>query len=54
MHRPPPPSAPFLHRLRAGGVGLVALLVWTVAAPGFVPTGALASTVEVFAVEAPA
>ena len=43
MHRPPPPSAPFLRRLRAGGVGLVALLVWTVAAPGFVPTGALAA-----------
>jgi membrane-bound lytic murein transglycosylase B len=42
LHRPPPPSAPFLRRLRAGGVGLVALLVWTVAAPGFVPTGALA------------
>jgi membrane-bound lytic murein transglycosylase B len=45
LHRPPPPSAPFLRRLRAGGVGLVALLVWTVAAPGFVPTGALAAGV---------
>jgi membrane-bound lytic murein transglycosylase B len=43
LHRPPPPSAPFLRRLRAGGVGLVALLVWTVAAPGFVSTGALAA-----------
>jgi len=43
LHRPPPPSAPFLRRLRAGGVGLVALLVWAVAAPGFVPTGALAA-----------
>jgi membrane-bound lytic murein transglycosylase B len=43
LHRPPPPSAPFLRRLRAGGVGLVALLAWTVAAPGFVPAGALAA-----------
>jgi membrane-bound lytic murein transglycosylase B len=43
LHRPPAPSAPFLRRLRAGGVGLVALLAWTVAAPGFVPAGALAA-----------
>jgi membrane-bound lytic murein transglycosylase B len=43
LHRPPPPSASFLRRLRAGGVGLVALLAWTVAAPGFVPAGALAA-----------
>jgi hypothetical protein len=41
LHRPPPPSASFVRRLRAGGVGLVALLAWTVAAPGFVPAGAL-------------
>ena len=40
LHRPPPPSASLVRRLRAGGVGLVALLTWTVAAPGFVPAGA--------------
>jgi membrane-bound lytic murein transglycosylase B len=41
LHRPPPPSASLVRRLRAGGVGLVALLAWTVAAPGFVTAGAL-------------
>jgi membrane-bound lytic murein transglycosylase B len=41
--RPPPPSATLVRRLRAGGVGVMALLVWAVAAPGFVPAGALAS-----------
>src|SRR5215211_1096753 len=41
--RPPPPSATLVRRLRAGGVGVVALLVWVVAAPGFVPGGALAA-----------
>ena len=43
MLRPPPPSATLVRRLRAGGVGVMALLVWAVAAPGFVPAGALAS-----------
>jgi membrane-bound lytic murein transglycosylase B len=43
LHRPPAPSASFARRLRAGGVGLTALLVWAVAAPGFVPGGALAA-----------
>ena len=43
MHRPPPPSASFVRRLRAGGLGVVALLAWTVAAPGFVAAGALAA-----------
>ena len=43
MHRPPPPSATFVRRLRAGGAGLVALLVWAVAAPGFLPGDALAA-----------
>jgi membrane-bound lytic murein transglycosylase B len=43
LHRPPPPSASFVRRLRAGGVGVVALLAWAVAAPGFVPAGALAA-----------
>src|SRR5918999_790339 len=42
LHRPPPPSATFVRRLRAGGAGLVALLVWAVAAPGFLPGDALA------------
>ncbi|HEV3014237.1 MAG TPA: hypothetical protein VG499_13235, partial [Actinomycetota bacterium] len=42
MHRPPPPSATFIRRLRAGGVGAVALLAWAVAAPGFLPGDALA------------
>jgi membrane-bound lytic murein transglycosylase B len=37
LHRPPPPSASFVRRLRAGGVGVVALVAWAVAAPGFVP-----------------
>src|SRR5215216_796007 len=41
--RPPPPSATLVRRLRAGGVGVMALLVWAVAAPGFVPAGALAA-----------
>src|SRR5919107_5189630 len=41
--RPPPPSATLIRRLRAGGVGVMALLVWAVAAPGFVPGGALAA-----------
>src|SRR5215208_1273810 len=41
--RPPPPSATLVRRLRAGGVGVMALLVWVVAAPGFVPGGALAA-----------
>src|SRR5215203_1801750 len=45
LHRPPPPSATLVRRLRAGGVGVMALLVWAVAAPGFVPAGALASGV---------
>src|SRR5215211_2083507 len=43
LHRPPAPSASFVRRLRAGGVGLMALLVWAVVAPGFVPGGALAA-----------
>jgi membrane-bound lytic murein transglycosylase B len=43
LHRPPPPSASFVRRLRAGGVGLLALLAWTIAAPGFVPGDALAA-----------
>src|SRR5215213_969186 len=43
--RPPPPPATLVRRLRAGGVGVMALLVWAVAAPGFVPAGALASGV---------
>jgi membrane-bound lytic murein transglycosylase B len=42
LHRPPPPSASFVRRLRAGGAGVVALLVWAVAAPAFIPGGALA------------
>ena len=42
LHRPPPLSASLVRRLRAGGVGVVALLAWTVAAPGFVPADALA------------
>src|SRR5215211_7290708 len=41
--RPPPPPATLVRRLRAGGVGVMALLVWAVAAPGFVPGGALAA-----------
>src|SRR4029450_5064671 len=41
--RPPPPSRTLIRRLRAGGVGVVALLVWAAAAPGFVPGGALAA-----------
>jgi membrane-bound lytic murein transglycosylase B len=32
-----------VRRLRAGGVGVVALLAWAVAVPGFVPAGALAA-----------
>ncbi|HEV2892935.1 MAG TPA: hypothetical protein VG411_04220, partial [Actinomycetota bacterium] len=43
MHRPPPPSSTFVRRLRAGGVGAVALLAWAVAAPGFLPGDALAA-----------
>ena len=43
LHRPPPPSATFVRRLRAGGVGVVALLAWVVVTPGFVPAGALAA-----------
>src|SRR5215207_8541386 len=43
LHRPPPPSATFVRRLRTGGVGVVALLAWAVAAPGFVPAGAQAA-----------
>jgi hypothetical protein len=43
LHRPPPPSATFARRLRAVGVGLVALLTWAVAAPAFLPAGALAA-----------
>src|SRR5215217_2364311 len=43
LHRPPPPSATFVRRLRAMGVGLVALLAWAVAAPAFLPGGALAA-----------
>jgi membrane-bound lytic murein transglycosylase B len=42
VHRPPPPSAILVRRLRAGGVGVVALLAWAVAAPGFVSGDALA------------
>jgi transglycosylase-like protein with SLT domain len=41
--RPPKPSATFVRRLRAGGVGLLGLLTWAVVAPGFVPGGALAT-----------
>src|SRR5215218_3953267 len=41
--RPPSPSATLVRRLRAGGVGVMALLVWAVAAPGFVPGGVLAA-----------
>jgi len=41
--RPPPPSTTLVRRLRAGGVGVMALLVWAVAAPGFIPGGALAA-----------
>ena len=51
MHRPPPPSASFVRRLRAGGLGVVALLAWTVAAPGFVAAGALAAAVAAAFVE---
>ncbi|HEU4896358.1 MAG TPA: hypothetical protein VFX88_02160, partial [Actinomycetota bacterium] len=43
MHRPPPPSATLVRRLRAGAMGAVALLAWGVVAPGFLPTGALAT-----------
>jgi membrane-bound lytic murein transglycosylase B len=43
LHRPPAPSATLVRRLRAGGAGVMALLVWAVAAPGFVPAGALAA-----------
>ena len=43
MHRPPPSSATFVRRLRAVAVGLVALLTWAVAAPAFLPGGALAA-----------
>src|SRR4029450_4972660 len=43
LHRPPPPSATFVRRLRAGGVGAVALLAWAVVVPGFAPAGALAA-----------
>src|ERR687898_619886 len=43
LHRPPAPSASFVRRLRAGGVGAVALLAWAVAAPGFLPGDALAA-----------
>jgi len=43
LHRPPPPSATYARRLRAVGVGLVALLTWAVAAPAFLPAGALAA-----------
>jgi membrane-bound lytic murein transglycosylase B len=41
LHRPRPPSPTFVRRLRAVGVGVTALLVWAVAAPGFAPGGAL-------------
>jgi hypothetical protein len=43
LHRPSPPPATFVRRLRAGGTALLALLAWAVAAPGFVPGGALAA-----------
>src|SRR5215207_2785569 len=43
LHRPPASPANFVRRLRAGGVGVMALLVWAVVAPGFVPGGALAA-----------
>jgi membrane-bound lytic murein transglycosylase B len=43
LHRPPPSSATFVRRLRAVAVGLVALLTWAVAAPAFLPGGALAA-----------
>jgi transglycosylase-like protein with SLT domain len=43
LHRPPRSSATGLRRLRAGGVGLLALLAWAVAAPSFLPAGALAA-----------
>src|SRR5918999_1100493 len=40
LHRPPPSSATLVRRLRAGGLGAVALLTWAIAAPGFLPGGA--------------
>src|SRR4029453_4355618 len=43
LPRPPPPPATFAPRLRAGGVGAVALLAWAVVVPGFAPAGALAA-----------
>src|ERR687897_289970 len=43
LHRPPPPSASFVRRLRAGGVGAVGLLAWAAAPPGFLPGDALAA-----------
>jgi membrane-bound lytic murein transglycosylase B len=43
LHRPPPPSASLVRRLRAGGAGVAALLAWTVAAPGFAAGGAPAT-----------
>ncbi|HZA80959.1 MAG TPA: lytic transglycosylase domain-containing protein, partial [Actinomycetes bacterium] len=44
MHRRPhQPSVTVVRRLRAGGVGLLALLAWAVAAPEFVPGDALAA-----------
>jgi membrane-bound lytic murein transglycosylase B len=43
LFRPPPSSATLVRRLRAGGVGVMALLAWAVVAPGFVPGGALAA-----------
>jgi membrane-bound lytic murein transglycosylase B len=43
LYRPSPPRATFVRRLRAGGTMLLAMLAWAVAAPGFVPGGALAA-----------
>jgi membrane-bound lytic murein transglycosylase B len=45
LHRPPPPSASLVRRLRAWGVGVVALLTWAVAVPGFTPAGARSADV---------
>jgi membrane-bound lytic murein transglycosylase B len=42
LHRPPAPPASLVRRLRAGGVGVMALLAWAVTVPGFVAGDALA------------
>jgi transglycosylase-like protein with SLT domain len=43
LHRPARSSATVVRRLRGGAVGLLALLAWAVAAPSFLPSGALAA-----------